>query len=155
MRQARRVLAGLRRRCETLAGEAQLPLVLGVLRRMNPFVFEELILHGFADRGWRVQRNTSYILDGGTDGTFWFEGDRFLVQVKRYRYAIDPAHLEAFIKVVERQQAAGGVFVHTGSTCPHSRELVRQHSRIVLLSGARLVSFLLDGERPEEAGKPE
>ncbi|WP_236849237.1 restriction endonuclease [Chania multitudinisentens] len=138
-RQAARVLA----RLPQLAGEAQR---LVYLRSINPYVFEELLLTVFARRGYRMVRNLRYSGDGGIDGQVWLDGERYLIQAKRYARAITPAHVSA-LNVLTRQYGCRGLFVHTGRTGPKSQALLRDFPAITLLSGARLLA-LLDSERP-------
>ena len=54
------------------------------LRKINPYVFEELLLLAFERRGMRVIRNSRYSGDGGLDGQVLIDGERWLIQAKRY-----------------------------------------------------------------------
>ncbi|WP_349949896.1 restriction endonuclease, partial [Escherichia coli] len=58
---ARRVLE----RIKTLPG---FPQKINYLRKIDPFVFEELLLEGFEAHGFRTIRNKRYTGDGGIDG---------------------------------------------------------------------------------------
>lgn len=44
---------------------AKLPVVIATLRRISPYVFEELVLTCCFEQGWQIQRNFRYIGDGG------------------------------------------------------------------------------------------
>lgn len=137
---ARQVISQLRRR--KLSPAERLPIVLGTLRSLNPFQFEELILCCFQDKGYRIRRNRRYTGDGGIDGRV-FQGEQlFLVQAKRYRHHINAAHVREFLMVINRERAAGGFFVHTGKTGKLSKQLLA-NSKLTLLSGQRLVDFVL------------
>ncbi|MCO7451724.1 restriction endonuclease, partial (plasmid) [Enterobacter hormaechei] len=57
---ARRVLE----RIKTLPG---FPQKINYLRKIDPFVFEELLLEGFEAHGFRTIRNKRYTGDGGID----------------------------------------------------------------------------------------
>lgn len=142
MQDARVILQRLRRDYGHLSLPQQTPLVLTVLRGICPFVFEELLLHSCADHGWKIERSC-YTHDGGIDGSFYpWKGARFLIQAKRYSKEIDPEDLIKLAGVVHREQAAGGVFMHTGLTCPDS-QFIEDHCRdLMILSGEDLVSFL-------------
>nr|WP_306670548.1 restriction endonuclease [Acidithiobacillus ferrooxidans] len=41
---------------------------IAYLRKIDPLVFEELVLDAFQKEGWLVQRSTRYSGDGGIDG---------------------------------------------------------------------------------------
>ena len=55
-------------RLRSEATEVELPMVLAILRQMNPYAFEELLLTCCQDQGWQIQRNFRYSNDGGVDG---------------------------------------------------------------------------------------
>lgn len=122
--------------------EAELPLVLGMLRRVDPFVVEEICLLCCQEQGWTIRHNHRYTGDGGVDGRVWIKDRLYLIQAKRYRSHINPAHVQEFYGVMQREGAAGGFFIHTGRTGAHSRQLL-QECQITLISGQRLVDFVL------------
>ena len=136
IRLAERVLKRLR------SGEVQLPKALGILRKMNPYAFEELLLTCCHEQGWKIQRNFKYTGDGGLDGRVTIAGRLYLIQAKRYRGYINPKHIRDFDQVIQGEQAHGGFFIHTGKTGELARELLRDY-QISLLSGQRLVNFVL------------
>ncbi|EFI3550600.1 restriction endonuclease, partial [Escherichia coli] len=68
-RKAERVLAQLSSLPEGGAG-------VKYLRKINPYVFEELLLLAFERRGMRVIRNSRYSGDGGLDGQVLIDGER-------------------------------------------------------------------------------
>ncbi|WP_373367259.1 restriction endonuclease [Pectobacterium brasiliense] len=118
---------------------------LSYLRKINPYVFEELILLAFEHQGFKVVRNASYSGDGGLDGQVFIAGRRWLIQAKRYSRAIEPAHVEAFSELLIQHQC-GGLFIHTGRTGTKSRQ--RENSErnnnfpIYIISGQRLLLLL-------------
>jgi restriction system protein len=115
------------------------------LRRMNPYVFEEMLLTALSRQGLRIRRNTRYSGDGGADGQVWINGQRWLIQAKRYSAAISAAHVCAFGQLAERE-GCPGLFVHSGRTGESSREVFRRYDNIILISGQRLL-WLLSGDR--------
>lgn len=133
-RQAQRVLV----RLPQLAGDGQR---LNYLRKINPYVFEELLLTAFERRGYRIKRNRQYSGDGGLDGQVWIDGQRYLIQAKRYARAITPAHVAEFGALVRRERCRG-LFVHTGRTGPKSRIELTRFPEIALLSGQPLLNLL-------------
>nr|WP_310615779.1 restriction endonuclease [Pantoea cypripedii] len=115
------------------------------LRRMNPYVFEEMLLTALSRQGLRIQRNLSYSGDGGADGQVWINGRRWLIQAKRYSATISAAHVSAFGLLTARE-GCPGLFVHTGRTGEVSREAFRRYDGITLISGQSLL-WLLAGDR--------
>jgi len=116
-------------------------VVFGILRREDFFVFEEILLCCFQERGFRVKRNHAYTGDGGIDGTFFDRaGNKFLIQAKRYKSAINPQHVREFTGVIQREKAAGGFFIHTGRTGQKSYQALLPTVRII--SGDKLLALL-------------
>jgi restriction endonuclease Mrr len=144
MRNARLILRRLRAECYDLTASEQTAYVLGVLRKICPFVFEELLLHCCADLGWKVKRSC-YTRDGGIDGVVWDEeGRKVLIQAKRYTGTINPQHILDFAEVVLRDsEAVGGILMHTGLTCEESRYLQSQLSYLNILDGCGLRELVL------------
>lgn len=138
-RQAHRILA----RLPQLAGDGQR---LNYLRKVNPYVFEELLLTAFERRGYRIKRNRRYSGDGGLDGQVWMGSQRYLIQAKRYARTITPAHVAAFGALVRRERCRG-LFIHTGRTGLKSREAQNASPCIEFISGQRLLD-LVDRQRP-------
>lgn len=126
----------------------RLPLLVGdgqrlnYLRKVNPYVFEELLLTAFERRGYRIKRNWRYSGDGGLDGQVWIEGQRYLIQAKRYARAITPDHVAEFGALV-RSEGCRGLFVHTGRTGPKSRAILVRIPEVELFSGQRLLDLLV------------
>lgn len=121
----------------------KLPVVLGILRNISPYIFEELLLCCCLDQGWKIQRNKKYSGDGGVEGRVLIGGKIYLIQAKRYEGYIKSEHLQAFEAVIKHEKATGGFFIHTGKTGLHSKSILNQHPQITLLSGQRLVNFVL------------
>lgn len=116
--------------------------LLGVLRNIDPFVFEEILLLCFRERGFRVKRNSRHTGDGGIDGIVFNEnGQKILIQAKRYKNSINPEHVIDFAAAIQRERAAGGFFIHTGRTGEKSRANKAEVIRI--LSGDSLIQFVL------------
>ncbi|HCA3195726.1 TPA: restriction endonuclease, partial [Klebsiella pneumoniae] len=99
-RTAGRVAAKIR----TLPG---FPQKLAYLRKINPFVFEEMLLDAFELGGYRVERNKRYTGDGGIDGKVWIDDQLYLIQAKRYTGHVAIAHIKEFNELVKRHQCKG------------------------------------------------
>lgn len=114
------------------------------LRGLNVFVFEEMILTAHKQYGFKIIRNKRYTGDGGIDGRAYKGDQHYLIQAKRYRKHIDPAHVREFAEICKRPKGKG-LFVHTGRTGAMSRE-VTYSAHIEIISGDRLLKLLLDGK---------
>lgn len=134
---AARVLA----RLPQLQGDAQR---LNYLRKINPYVFEEILLLALSRQGLTVMCNPSYSGDGGLDGKVWIDGSRYLIQAKRYSRAINPAHVEAFAALVKRERCRG-LFIHTGRTGDKSRLHCTRAGAFDFISGQPLLCLLAGG----------
>ncbi|WP_205569712.1 restriction endonuclease [Rahnella aceris] len=111
------------------------------LRKINPYVFEEMLMTAFARQGCRIKRNARYSGDGGVDGQVWINGQRWLIQAKLYSSCISSGHVLDFGALV-RQERCRGFFVHTGRTGEVSREALRAVPDVSLISGNRLLKLL-------------
>ncbi len=131
---ATRVLA----RLPLLGGDGQR---LAYLRKINPYVFEELLLLAFERQGYAVIRNTSYSGDGGLDGQVIIGDQKYLIQAKRYGRAITPSHITRFGALL-RHHHCQGFFIHTGRTGQLSRALLQNHPHVHLVSGQKLLALL-------------
>lgn len=126
--------------------------VFTYVRKVDPFVFEEMILLAISDRDdVEVARGSNrYTGDGGVDGTFFLTSGglqrKVLIQAKRYKSHINKQHVEAFGHVLMQKRAAFGLFVHTGRTGKASRGEATARGNIRIISGDALVRLLKYGE---------
>ncbi|HGV4140861.1 TPA: restriction endonuclease, partial [Escherichia coli] len=134
---ARRVLE----RIKTLPG---FPQKINYLRKIDPFVFEELLLEGFEAHGFRTIRNKRYTGDGGIDGQVIIGKYRYLIQAKRYRGHIALQHVQEFEKLLKRHNCRG-LFCHTGKTGAGSKSVSIASERMEIISGQRLIDLLTPG----------
>lgn len=114
---------------------------LNYLRRINPYVFEELLLLALENQGLKVIRNPSYSGDGGLDGQVLIAGERWLIQAKRYSRSISPQHIRDFGELLARENCCG-FFIHTGRTGRKSRDGLQTYPQVQLVSGQRLLHLL-------------
>lgn len=112
------------------------------IRKIDPFVFEELLLLSFKARGIKIQHNKRYTGDGGIDGIIFLENKRYAIQAKRYTQHINASHSNHFKQAISSNRCSGGFFIHTGK----SGQGVYQNldSSIYLISGANLHRLLTD-----------
>jgi restriction system protein len=134
-RQARRCLA-------TLATISHPARQFAYLRKIDPFVFEEMVLEAYKRAGHKIKRNARYTGDGGIDGRVWIDGHLHLIQAKRYSQHINLGHVKAFRDLVAREKAKG-IFVHTGRTGKASRAAAHGSSNLTMVSGQALLDLLL------------
>ncbi len=117
------------------------PQIISYLRKLNPFVFEELLLTAFEDAGFKIKRNSRYTGDGGVDGKVKIDGKWYLIQAKRYKSHISRQHINDFIHICRRHNLPG-LFIHTGRTGTQSRVSAQNSDYIQIISGQRLVHLL-------------
>lgn len=113
---------------------------ISYLRKIDPFVFEELVLLAYKNQGHKIKRNKKYTGDGGIDGQVWISGQHYFIQAKRYSSAINPAHVTDFSKLVASNEGSMGLFVHTGRTGEKSKS--NAINSIGFVSGNKLLSLL-------------
>lgn len=114
---------------------------IAYLRKIDPFVFEELILDSFAKKGYKVIRNKRYTGDGGIDGKVIIDGDVCLIQAKRYKGLINPKHVREFEELCKKSNVSG-FFCHTGRTSKNLMSEIKKTSYTVLVSGDRLIELI-------------
>lgn len=115
--------------------------MIAYLRNIHPNVFEEVVLLGFLDKGYRIRRNRRYTGDGGIDGRVYKKGTRYLVQDKRYSGYINRKDVDDFHTLCKKKRCKG-FFVHTGKTGEASRETVREDATVRIISGDSLIRLL-------------
>lgn len=140
IRTAKRVLKKIR----AFEGNDKNARIFGYLRKIDPFVFEELLLQAFKDKGFKIRRNKRYTGDGGIDGIVFTEsGHPCLIQAKRYKGYINKKHLQDFVALIQ-ETSAYGFFIHTGKTGKGSKKEVMFNENIEVVSGQKLIQFLTD-----------
>lgn len=125
-------------------GEYHQAKTFNYLRKIDPFVFEELLLSAFQHKGYYAIRNEKYTGDGGIDGQLINSNkETLLIQAKRYSNHIKRHHLEEFAETISKHpKANGGYFVHTGKTGPIIYKTLSKYPNIKLISGQKLISLL-------------
>lgn len=114
---------------------------LNYLRKIDPFVFEELLLSAFAEKGFKIKRNKKYTGDGGIDDVMWDKEKRkFLIQAKRYSSYVNKNHIMDFEALVLKRNCYSGFFIHTGKTGKDTYKYF-VNSNIHILSGQRLLEI--------------
>jgi restriction system protein len=136
--QAARVIRTIRE----FEGDALSARTLGYLRKVEPLVFEEVVLTCLEESGSAVWRSGAYTGDGGIDGLAHFKQWGFMaIQVKRYKSHICREHVLEFHQLLQRRGYARGLFVHTGKTGVELLSSLR-NSQIYLCSGEKLAQLV-------------
>lgn len=115
---------------------------INYLKKINAYTFEELILTAIdQSQEARIRRNHRYSGDGGIDGRFKLGNDLYMIQAKRYKDAIQLAHVKQFAEQV-RKAGCRGIFVHTGRTPESAWEHLKNYREIEIISGNRLIELI-------------
>ena len=115
--------------------------IFSYLRKISPYIFEELVLTAIQNKGHPITRSKSYSGDGGIDGQCEINGVTYLIQSKRYKGHINRQHVLAFDRLCHSKDVFG-LFVHTGKTGAKSHS--KHFYNIDMISGDRLLKLLLD-----------
>lgn len=111
------------------------------IRKIDPFVFEELLLLAFRSRGFKVRHNKCYTGDGGIDGMVIMPNKKpYAIQAKRYQGHVHAKHLDDFALDLKRQGCFGGFFVHSGKSGLGVYQ--RLSPDVILISGFNLHRLL-------------
>lgn len=115
---------------------------LNYLKKIDPFVFEELLLSALENKGFKIRRNKKYTGDGGIDGIIWDNKNRkYLIQAKRYASYVSKNHILEFHNLVLEQNCYSGLFIHTGKTGKNTFELFKK-GNIQIISGSNLLDLI-------------
>ena len=118
------------------------------LRKVNHFVYEEMILTALYCLGYQIKRNKRYTGDGGIDGRVYINKKLVLIQAKRYKDHIKLQDVKDFAAVCTRKKCKG-LFVHTGRTGKGVWADESVYSTIDVVSGERMLKLLTgDGFTP-------
>ena len=117
--------------------------VINYLKKIDPFVFEELLLTCFKEAGCKIKRNRRYTGDGGIDGKVWINGKQHLIQAKRYKGHIKKSHVVDFIKLCKKKRKCG-FFIHTGRISRESMALIEKEAKVKNINDEKLVALIKD-----------
>lgn len=116
------------------------------LQKIDPYVFEELILLAFRKRGYTAIHNRRYSGDGGLDGRLFRKGKRYFIQAKRYTGYVNLEHVKEFITLCKKSRCKG-FFVTTGKASRTVNEIITESGRVELLEGMKLYDLFIDNGR--------
>lgn len=109
-----------------------------LLRAMEPFAFEELVVRSLRKHGYRAWHGSRYTGDGGIDGWVRFGHEKHPIQDKRYSGAINPHHVREFSRLC-CSRGVTGLFIHTGMTGNASRDAA---VNVRIISGRLLLDLV-------------
>lgn len=134
---------------EGFKGEFKNAQIITYLRKIDPYVFEELLLEAYEIKGYTIKRNKSYSHDGGIDGLIYNPNNqKILIQAKRYKQSIQSKHIHVFSDQVNSNNASAGYFIHTGKT-PTLVFNQYRNTNISIISGSKLVELITTTTRGE------
>ncbi len=124
--------------------------VISYLRKLDPFVFEELLLLAISENlNCTVIHNDKYTGDGGVDGKFILhQGNSkklYLIQAKRYSSHINHHDVLKLSREVENQKAFRGLFIHTGRSGKQAFANTYKYQNVEIVSGQKLVELVRFG----------
>ena len=91
--------------------------------------FEDAIAELFRKLGYEVKQ-TPYSNDGGKDAILFKDGNKYLVECKRYSESncIGRPDIQKFVAAMQDEAAIGGFYVNTGRFSSQAREYAQQHA---------------------------
>lgn len=142
-RRHKRMQATARRQLDKINGLPEFRQRFAYLRKINHFVFEEMILEALERSGNKVYRNASYTGDGGIDGKARINGVAYIIQAKRYSDHINKQHV-AELSALAASLGCKALFCHTGKTRESAKNIAVASNNLEIISGQRLLD-MLDG----------
>jgi restriction system protein len=147
IRKAKKVLKTLQHIAKTPNSYGK---IMVYLRKINPFVFEELILTVIENSNVRVIRNKRYTGDGGIDGIFKLKDKgKIIIQCKRYKSYINQSDVVELVEKTTTGKYHCGIFVHTGKTGTKAKNVALENKNILFISGNLLIDLILGKIRIE------
>lgn len=125
---------------------------LDYLYGLDPLVFETVVMDMYRNLGYQVTQ-TPYSNDHGKDGIAYKDGQKYLIECKRYEKTkkIGRPQLQKFFAAIIEEKAVKGFFVTTASYADTAYEYAKK-SKIDLIDGNQLIS-LMEKAYPESSDK--
>lgn len=144
-RQTRKFAAELRLQEASRLAQSLIPSV-DELRKLSPSAFEDEIARMFERLGYTVMQ-TPYSNDHGRDAILHKNGEKFLLECKRYREggACGRPELQKFHSAIVSDRARRGFFITTGRFSKGAREFAKTVP-IDLVDGSQLLKFMYDSK---------
>jgi hypothetical protein len=118
---------------------------LDELRRLSPPRFEDEVARMFQRLGYAVQQ-TPYSNDQGRDAILHKNGEKYLVECKRYQGTVGRPEIQKFHSAIIFENAKRGFFVTTGDFTPGGAQYAKDLP-IELINGTRLLHYIFDSKK--------
>lgn len=127
--------------------------LLGVVRQMDPFKFEQLVIDLLFAMGYGGSRSEAATVtkasnDEGIDGIINEDRlglDVIYVQAKRWKESVGRKEIQAFVGALAGQQASKGVFITTSkfseNAVAYAKAVIQ---KVVLIDGDRLGKLMIE-----------
>jgi restriction system protein len=115
------------------------------LMQMSPTEFEHLVRQIFEAMGvesWTTQQSNDDGVDAVVVNRDPLLGRLSIVQAKRYKDAVGVNHIRELAGAIEEKKAGHGILVTTSWFTPRSWEKAREHGRVELIDGNRLLYLI-------------
>jgi restriction system protein len=127
--------------------------LLELLANVSPAYFETIVLDLLHRMGYGASRADLQRVggsgDGGIDGVISLDRlglEKVYVQAKRWQNNVGRPELQAFYGALAGQKAKKGVFITTSGFTSQATEFAKSVEGIVLISGTRLASLMIECE---------
>jgi restriction system protein len=112
------------------------------LMQMSPTNFEHLVRQVFEAQGlegWTTTQSNDDGVDAVITNKTTLVGGLAIIQAKRYSIAVGINHIRELAGAIEEKKAGKGILVTTSWFTPKCWEKAREHGRMELIDGERLV----------------
>lgn len=126
--------------------------LLQELRKMDPTVFEQLVVDLISKMGYGTGEHVGGVGDGGFDGTITDTDDdrlglyKIYIQAKRQAASVQKPAIRRFERDLRADRGKMGIFVTTSRFTSGAREFAKKtvDPKIVLVDGKQLARLLLE-----------
>jgi restriction system protein len=127
--------------------------VLDLVRKMDPFLFEKLVIDllvamGYGGSREEAARVTKASGDEGIDGVINEDRlglDVIYVQAKRWQDTVGRKEIQSFVGALAGKKAQKGVFITTSGFKSTASEYAKDvHQKVILIDGDRLADLMIE-----------
>ncbi len=127
--------------------------LLGMVKKMDPFRFEQLVLDlllamGYGGSRAEAAKVTKASNDEGIDGVINEDRlglDVIYVQAKRWQDAVGRKEIQSFVGALAGQQANKGIFITTSEFSRNAVDYAKSISqKVILIDGDRLADLMME-----------
>lgn len=121
---------------------------IDVLRSLDPFEFERAVIEMYRHLNYDVKQ-TPLTNDKGMDGIAYKDGEKYLIECKRYSkdHSVGRPEMQKFFAAISIEKAKGGFFVTTSKFTDTAFEFAKASHRtkkiyIELINGVKLIELM-------------